>query len=250
MAEQPRTGKDINDKTFLRKNAERDCSLIIFVTPVNLDGFTERIVGTPLTASINFVDGPGTPPGFGGGSVQLATGANGDGAAELRQSQFDLCPLADITVLSYITYVSAFGSGGQAPYILLDINFGIGSTVDEQLFFDPVYQDGTYPGDPVPDQGTLTLNTWQSWNAIIGGWHTGGGPPLITLANYLVLHPNARIVNTVDGGGLRIVAGFGAPDWNNFVGNVDSLSIGDSDTTIIYEFGLTEGIGGCRQKTC
>lgn len=227
-------------------NTTKRGTLIMFVTPTNLNGFTEQTEGIPLTASISFVTGPGSPPGIGGGSVQLATGSNGDGAAELRQSQFDLFTLADLTVLCYITYVSAFGSGGQAPYILLDINYGLGSTIDEQLFFEPVYQDGTYSG--IPDQGALTLDTWQTWNAMIGGWHTGGGPPLTTLADYLLLHPNARIINSMTGGGLRIVAGLGAPDWDNFTGNVDQMAIGDASTTIIYEFGLTEDVGGCREQ--
>lgn len=224
----------------------RNGGLIIFVTPGNLDGFTEEVSGIPLTASINYVVGPAIPPAVSNGSIELAVGANGNGTALLRNSLYNLLPLADLATLRYSTYVSAFGSGGQAPYILLDINFGVGTAVDEQLFFEPVYQDGSFPGDPVPDQGTLTLNTWQTWDAIVGGWHTGGGPPLITLANYIALHPTARIIDSAGGGGLRIAAGRSAPDWNYFVGNVNPLMIGDADTCIIYEFGPTAGTDNCR----
>lgn len=208
---------------------------VIPITPASLDGFATQIIGEPPTATIQFVPGPGTPPN-GSGSVQLATGANGDGAAQLRQSQYNLVPLADITSLSYNTYISAFGSGGQAPYLVLNINFGTGTSVDELLFFEPVYQDGTYSGDPVPNQGSPVLNTWQTWDALRGGWHTGGGPPLITLAHYITLHPNARIINSPTGGGLRIVAGLGAPDWNNFVGNVSSLTVGVNGVNTTYAF--------------
>ncbi|HWQ62121.1 MAG TPA: hypothetical protein VN521_07400 [Negativicutes bacterium] len=223
----------------------RNGELIIFVTPGSLDGFVEQVTGVPLTASIDYVVGPAVPPAVGTGSVRFSIGTNGNGTAALRNSLYDLLPLADLAVLRYSTYVSAFGLGGQAPYLLLDVNFGVGTTVDEQLFFEPLYQDGTYPGDPVPDQGTLALNTWQTWDAIIGGWHTGGGPPLITLANYIALHPAARIVNS-PGGGLQIAAGGAAPAWNNFVGNVNPLLIGDTDTCIIYDFGPTAGPDGCR----
>lgn len=227
----------------------RDYTPIVFITPSYLDGFTEQVVGTPLTASISFVVGPGTPPGYGTGSVQFATGANGAGGAELRQGQYDLLQLADLTALSYNTYVSSFGSSGHAPYLLLDINWGSGLSVDDHLYFEPVYQDGTYPGDPVPDQGTLSLNTWQTWNAMTGGWHTGGGPLLTTLASYIVLHPDARIVNTADGGGLRIVAGLSPSDWSNFIGNVDQLLLGISNTSVIYDFDPTGTIAGCRSTS-
>jgi hypothetical protein len=221
----------------------RDGELIIFVTPGNLDGFTQELTGTPLTASIIYVDGPATPPAVGRGSVELATGANGAGTALLRNTLYDLLPLADLAILRYSTYVRSFGSGGQAPFLLLNVNFGVGTAVDAQLYFEPVYQDGTYPG--IPDQGTLVLNTWQTWDAIIGGWHTGGGPPLVTLADYIVLHPDARITNAT-GGGLQIGAGGGAPAWNYFVGNVNPLTICDNDTYIIYNFGPTAGLGTCR----
>ena len=229
---------DQNFDTLFVRNGE----LIIFVTPGSLDGFAEQAT---LTSSIDYVVGPAVPPAIGTGSVQLAIGTNGNGTAALRNSLYNLLPLADLATLRYSTYVSAFGLGGQAPYLLLDVNFGVGTTVDEQLFFEPVYQDGTYPGDPVPDQGTLALNTWQTWDAIIGGWHTGGGPPLITLANYIALHPAARIVNS-PGGGLQIAAGGAAPAWSNFVGNVNPLLVGDTDTCIIYDFGPTAGPDGCR----
>jgi len=210
---------------------------IVFIIPSNLDGFTERITGTPLTASINFMSGPATPPGLGRGSVQLSVGANGAGLAELRQSQYDQIRLADLTALSYSTYVSAFGTGGQTPYILLDINFGVGTTIDEQLYFEPVYQ---------PTQGTLTLNTWQTWNALSGNWHTGSGAPLFTLATYLTAHPDARIINSIDGGGLRIAAGRSTPDWDNFVGNFDQLIIGVSGDSVTYDFDTAVSSPGCR----
>lgn len=224
----------------------RDGELIIFVTPGSLDGFTEQVTGVPLTASIDFVAGPAVPPAVGSGSVQFAIGANGNGTAVMANTLYDQLPLADLAFLRYSTYVSAFGSGGQgAPYLLLDINLTGGTSVDEQLFFEPVYQNGTYPGDPVPDQGTLALNTWQTWDAMIGGWHTGGGPPLITLTNYIAANPGATIVNS-SGGGLQVAAGGAAPAWNNFVGNVNPLQVGDTDTCIIYNFGPTAGPATCR----
>ncbi|MDT7688301.1 MAG: hypothetical protein QOE46_1060 [Acidobacteriota bacterium] len=65
--------------------------------------------------------------------------------------------------------------------------------VVDQLFFEPVYQNGTYSTifttDSVPNQcgsntACVTLNQWQTWNALQGDWwsrnESAGGPPLIS----------------------------------------------------------------------
>ena len=216
----------------------RNGQLIIFVIPGNLDGFTEQITGTPPTASISFVVGPGTPLGFGNGSVQLATGANGAGTAELRNNLYDLLPLSSLSTLSYSTYVSS--SGGKAPYLLLDIDTsGTGATANDHLFFEPFYQ-----------ATPLTLNTWQTWDAMGGVWYpTGGG--FTTLSDYINDHSAARIINTAGVGGLHIVAGPVAGiltpgGWSNFVGNVNPLVVEDSNSCINYDFDPSAGFDNCR----
>jgi hypothetical protein len=87
----------------------------------------------------------------------------------------------------------------------------------------------------------VTPGTWQTWDAFNGGWWalSAGtfGPPLTTLKFYRSQHPNARIVNTLTGGGgVRIVTGFGAGSWDNFIGNADAFQIGVGPDTTIYDF--------------
>ncbi len=193
----------------------------------------------PTTASATFVAGPGTPP-LGTGSVQLSVGANGAGAAEIRNADYAGTSLADLTGLSYSAYVSVPGSGGQAPYIILAVDLDDDGASDDLLFFEPVYQDGTYSGDPVPDQGDVTTGAWQEWDAAAGGWWSLNagtfGPPLVTLDSYVASNPDATLVNQSSGGGLRIVAGFGAGAWDNFVGNVDAVVVGTTAHTTTYDF--------------
>jgi hypothetical protein len=220
------------------------------VTPLNTNGWQTQSSGT---ASVTFVTGPGTPP-LGIGSAQLAVGADGGSAAQLRNPNYAGTLLSDITALSYSTYAQSGGSGGQTPYIILNIDNDNNGSVDDQLFFEPVYQNGTYstvdPSVTIPNQcgtnpGCVTQGVWQTWDAQNGGWWALSaatfGPPLTTLAFYQQGHPNARIVNSGTLGGVRIVAGFGAGAWDNFIGNVDSFRIAvnaGSDTTFNFEPGV------------
>lgn len=209
-------------------------STTVRVTPADPDGWASQ---TSPTATTAFVEGPATPP-LGGGSFELAVGSDGDGAAQLRSTAYHGVALADLSALSYATYVRTNVSC-QAPYVLLNIDLDGNATLDDQLFFEPCYQTGDYSGDTVPDQGDVTLDTWQTWDALGGGWWSLNagtfGPPLTTLDTYLGAHPDARIVNSSTGlGGLRLVAGFGAGAWDDFVGNVDAVIVNDT----IYDFEL------------
>jgi hypothetical protein len=114
------------------------------------------------------------------------------------------------------------------------------------LYFEPRYQDATnFPSNPQP---AVTTNTWQTWNALPGGWWSqnaiagaGPGTNVKALSAYIAAQPNARIVNTSTGfGGVQLVAGRGsAADWMNFIGNADCFTIGVSggDTTT-FDFEL------------
>jgi hypothetical protein len=217
----------------------------IEVNPGNPSGWALRTTGTPLTASAQYVNGPANPP-LGQGSVQFSVGANGDGAAEIRNTDYSGTKLSELTALSYSTYVQQGGSGGQAPYLILNIDLDNNGTVDDQLFFEPVYQSGTYGGDTVPNQcGTnpfcVAVGQWQTWDALVGGWWSLNagtfGPPLTTLASYAAANPDATIVNSSNGlGGVRIVTGFGAGAWDNFVGNADAFVIGVNCENTTYNF--------------
>ncbi|HVM30316.1 MAG TPA: hypothetical protein VM305_06060 [Candidatus Limnocylindrales bacterium] len=209
----------------------------VVVRPSSMDGWAFSTTGT---ASAGMVTGPGAPP-LGTGSAQLSVGADGDSGARLRNSSHNGTLLARLTALSYSTYVQQDGSGGQAPYLILDVDLNADGAWDDLLFFEPVYQTGAYSGDTVPNQGSVMVGTWQEWDALAGGWWalSAGtfGPPLVTLENYVAAHPGARLASPANGdGSLRIVAGFGAGAWDNFVGNADAFSIGVDGNNTTYDF--------------
>jgi hypothetical protein len=201
----------------------------IVVSPGHLDGFTVNndTCGAATTGSVSFVSGPATPP-LGTGSVKLTVGSNGDSYPTLRQSGYNGVPIANLTAFSYSTYVEHTGSGGQAPYIDLKVDYTGDGQADDTLTFEPIYQTG----QPV------ALNTWQTWNALDGRWwsdNAGGPPPFFSLPQYLAAHPTAKIVNTATGG-VRLAAGCGGAAWTNFVGYADALTIGISGSSNTFNF--------------
>ena len=217
------------------------------VTPANLQGWQTQTSGTGQT--VTFEQGPGTPP-LGTGSVELSVGPDGSGAAQLRHPGYVGTKLDDLTTLSYSTYVDQDGSGGQAPYIILqvDLDGNLATTTDRTLlFFEPVYQTAAFfPSNPQP---ALALDTWQGWDALNGGWWSTTGVAGATpgtgvkpLSDVIALYPNAAIYNStpLSGvlGGVRIVAGFGEGAWDNFIGNVDAFTIGVGPDSVTYDFEL------------
>ncbi|HYH05475.1 MAG TPA: Calx-beta domain-containing protein [Thermoanaerobaculia bacterium] len=209
---------------------------IVTITPAAPGTWTFNTGGGVASAPPAAYIAPGfeTPP-LGVGSAHLTPGSSGGANAQIRNNGLAGTRLDSLEALSYSTYVDVDGSGGQAPYMNLLIDQNGDGVSDDQLFFEPAYQTGAYPGDPVPNQGAIQLRTWQTWNALAGGWWSldAGtfGPPLITIATYLASFPNATIVNTAGGlGGLRILTGTGAGAWDNFLGAVDNVII-DTTTT-------------------
>src|SRR5205085_970615 len=174
----------------------------------------------------------------------------------------------ELTALSYSTYVQVGGAADLAPYLILDVDYDNNGTQDDQLVFEPQYQNIAFcPSNP---QSVVTAGTWQTWEALNGCWYStagaaGSGPganvkPLRTIA---AAQPDAKTVNAGDGGGgVRVVTGLGgavgggsAGDWTGFVGNVDAFKIGvgeDPDTGpngTLYDFepkapptGATRGV--------
>ncbi|MDQ4120665.1 MAG: carboxypeptidase-like regulatory domain-containing protein [Acidobacteriota bacterium] len=214
----------------------------VIVTPGNLQGWQISLVDDDadgvLTATVNFVNGPGTPP-LGTGSVQLSVGSEGADAAQLVHSGYGGTFVRDFTALSYSTYVQQSGSGGQAPYILLDVDYNNDGTRDDILFFEPAYQNATFcPSNPQP---AIAVGAWQTWNALNGCWWslfnfagTFPGTGVKPLSAILDVEPDARISTNTRG--VRIVAGFGEGAWNNFIGNVDAFTIGVNGNETTYNF--------------
>jgi hypothetical protein len=218
----------------------------VVVSSSNLDGWSfdnrdvNGVVYTPATGS--FVNGPATPP-LGTGSANLAVGngnpnGGGDGASELRNTNYAGTLLSSLTALSYSSYVTA-NNGSQAPYLRLYLSNG------DSIFFEPPYQQPSSGNSSLPDQGAVALNTWQTWNALSGGWwsnNTGNaGTGVLSLSAYE--GAGVTIVNRSDGlGGINFGVGF-ASDTDVFNGNVDAFTIGinGSNTTFDFEAGPAVG---------
>src|SRR4051812_33252685 len=104
-----------------------------------------------------FRNGPATPP-LGFGSVELSTPTSAD---KIQVFNYDHVgtPLADVDAMGYSTYRTA-GSLLQdtALNIEVDVN-GSAAGGFTTLVFEPVYNT---------DQGVVTSNTWQTWDAYNG----------------------------------------------------------------------------------
>ena len=218
----------------------------VIVTTNTPDGWVPRTTGSggPNTATAEYVNGPATPP-LGAGSARLAVGSNGGGAAEYRHTGYSNTLLSAITELRYSTYRTQDGAGGQMPYVLLNIDLNGDGALDDQIFFEPVYQVPAF-NPALPDQGPMQTGAWQRWDARVGGWWSlnglaglNPGAGVKSLAIYIAANPTARIINDALGrGGLRLVAGFGAGAWDNFDGNIDAVTVGTNGISTTYDLEL------------
>jgi hypothetical protein len=132
-----------------------------------------------------------------------------------------------LDILQYATYVETganCGPSGQAPYLILRINFSGGTTVDDIIIYEPVY-----------NAAAIACQAWQTWNAADPNgtwWSPFTGPnTFFTLAEYLADHPDATLVNAETAtdcpgviGGLRIAAGEGVA-WSNSVTFVNFIRV-------------------------
>ena len=205
----------------------------IVVSPANMGNWT--VTNSDASVTSSFVTGPATPP-LGTGSAQFQIGPDGDQYIILRDDA-DIVgtSIAALTQLSYSTYQQQYVDG-QAVYLSLVLSNG------DRMYFEPVYQTGTYGGDAVPDQcagvtNCAGLNQWQTWDALAGGWwdlngfnSSNGGPPVFTLADFAAANPNL----TIDA--IRLVAGGGAGAWDNFIGNADNLTFATADKSMTFNF--------------
>ena len=211
----------------------------VVVSPIHMDGWDWYV--TSADGIGEFVAGPDTPP-MGVGSAHLFTGTQGDWSAEIRNTDYAGTELSDLTALSYWTYVTQW-NGQQAPYIILHLDLDGDGAWDDLLFFEPAYQTPTSGNPSLPDQGLPTLNQWQDWDALVGGWWSlnsiAGATPgtgVKSLADYLAVEPDAVIVNTAAGlGGIRLVVGW-ASSTDVFNGYVDGFTIGVTGTETTYDF--------------
>ena len=194
----------------------------------------------PNSASVAFVNGAGSPP-LGIGSMQMSTGAYGDGAARGYTDNFAGVSLSSISSMSYSSFTQAADYSGLHIYLSLRVDLDNNGSEDDVFFFEPEYQNG-YANPNITEQADATTGIWQNWDARNGGWWSNNGTlgmnpgqDVRTLDYLLAAYPDAVITNA-SAPSLRLTAGFGAPTWNDFVGFVDNFSITVNGDTTTYDF--------------
>ncbi len=210
---------------------------------------------------IGYATGPLKPP-LQKGSLEFYAPVNGHARfVRMRNSDYSGLLMASITQLSYATFVQKADSKLDAPFIVLQVDADGDGTADTHMFFDPRFQNtddttgiptkyGWFNPKDTNDkaikwQHRVRQNVWQTWDALNGAWVTWSlddktanmSPPLYSLSNFIARHPNARIVNGKNGGGVRLQAG-GIPMADHFIGNADAFTIGINGKTTVYDFEL------------
>lgn len=162
------TPSNMGNWSFTTYSVNNDSSISACNDPVNC-------------GSGSMVTGPATQP-FGTGSANLNVSSNNfnstagfGGATVLGTTDYSGMALSALNTLSYYTYDTA-NNGSQFPYLEIGIAFtGVAGAPTQkagtdQLFFEPPYQQTSSGNTSLPNQPTPALNTWQQWNALVGGW--------------------------------------------------------------------------------
>ncbi|MEJ7828661.1 MAG: hypothetical protein WKF91_10705 [Segetibacter sp.] len=213
------------------------------VNDANLNGWVKAPKGA---ATVEFVKGPATPL-LGSGSVRYISPDRS--FARLINMGYSGTPLSSITELSYSNFIEKRDSTVDTNALILEIDNNGDGLSDIHLIYDPRYQTGKFvAGTSIPDLGNSKTNTWQTWDALKGGWfgivkHPGDPDPdqgavLYTLTEFINKNPNATIVNNAVAGtpgGIRVQVG-GPVSSKNFTGYADNFKIGVKGVTTTYDF--------------
>ncbi len=187
----------------------------------------------------SFVVGPVTPP-EGSDSVQISV--TGTQRRNLATYQFSGTVLEDIVELKFSTYNSSLGNGGsvnRSGYLNFNVDFNGTDTWQNRLVFLP------------SDNGTVTQDSWQEWDAIQGGaavWRYSGSvwpgttdPGLSTTKTWseiLSEYPGIRIRVLDSWLGIRV----GEPYSDGYTENIDAFKFGTVNGTITFDFDLSAPI--------
>ncbi|MEO8435581.1 MAG: DUF4214 domain-containing protein [Pyrinomonadaceae bacterium] len=201
--------------------------------------------GSAAGGVVQFVSGPAIPP-LGTGSLRIFTGTEGDASREFRNPDYNGTNLSTLTALGYCTHVTSW-NGQQVPYLILRVDRDNNGTIDDLLFFEPTFSDGSF-NPAIPAQPTPVLNTWQCWNALKGGWYGldattfagsfgSPGAGVLPFTNYTTAFPSAVLRNSTSGvtGAIRLLSGF-ASATDVFDSNSDAFQIGVGGTLTTYNF--------------
>ncbi|MBI5386699.1 MAG: HYR domain-containing protein [Verrucomicrobia bacterium] len=220
----------------------------IEISPANMDGWSFLVSSN---SDAGLVSGPNVTP-LPGGSAELRVTNNG--FASIQSGNWHGQYLSNLTEIRYYAYREA-RLGDEAVSLILFVDTDGNDVFDDILYFEPRYQLNGYNGTPIQNGGSIANGTWQEWSALKGAWwsqfhptEASPGPGAKSLANYLIAHPSARIVNPASGqGGVRLQAGDITGNWVDFTGNVDAFMITLKSPAIsatAYDFESVPGLCG------
>jgi hypothetical protein len=180
----------------------------------------------------SFVDGPGAAP-LGDGSVQVGplTATSGDGAhATIATNAYNGTLLSDLSGLGYSTYTPTGAASGNAVTLQFDVD----------LASAPGSWCGRVVFEPSNDNGTVTPDTWQTWDASAGNWWSTKNPATCAswssgVGSIADPQPWSWVETTFNSvfGRTLLKAGSG---WNGFDGSADNLMITAGATATTFDF--------------
>ena len=229
----------------------------ILVTPSNMGDWSFSFLDNNFVSCANcqvgqIVTGPATPP-LGVGSANISTTAgNGGGASTIGTTGFNGTSLSELSALTYSTYDTT-NNGSQFPFLRIHISYTNDSNNDgpgsDSLFFEPPYQTPTTGNPSLLNQGLPILDTWQTWNALAGGWWTNnglggsGGTNVVSFSTILAFYTGATITGSsyFANDGISLTVGEASPS-DNFNGYVDNVTVGVSNADKTYNFDPTSAV--------
>ena len=231
------------------------------VTHDNQDSWKIHVSSGAVTFETDQCDAAETPLGSGALHLVVVPGAGPLTYARLRSTRYHRTYLRDLTRLDYYA-CDHKNNGQQWPFIVLEIDWDGNNTIDDEIVFEPAYQNASEGGTcgATSAQGPEVLDKWQYWDALRKDatastyracwWSVEDPafPPGITirsLSDYIAAHENAAIVN-LDGnhGGVQIMHGFSDAS-DSYDGWADAFTIGKDvnntnsqreNSTVTYDY--------------
>lgn len=188
----------------------------VVVGPENAAGWTLRVGGS---SAAGFEATPADRL-LGKGSVGFAIGTSPSDEVSLRNESLAGTRLAELKELRYSMRLSHLDPGAAAPFVMLPVDLNNDGFIDDHLLFRP----------------TPALNSWQSWDALRGGWWSTseiGAPDergIRSLAAYVAAMPDARIASAL------VLGAWDTGGKARVVGSLDAVVIGVGGRRTTYDF--------------
>ena len=228
------------------------------VTHDDQDSWKIQVSSGTVTFETDQCDAADTPLPTGALHLVVVPGTGPLTYARLRSTRYNRTYLRDLSRLDYHA-CDHKNNGQQWPFIVLEIDWNGDNVIDDEIVFEPAYQNLAEGGEcgGVSGQGPPVFDTWQFWDALrkdATGYHAcwwsvedpafPPGDVIRSLSDYITAHPDAAIVN-LDGnhGGVQVMHGFSDAS-DSYDGWVDAFTIGkdmngsngQNNSTITYDF--------------